>query len=468
MAYDPKTYQAPAWAQNLQGFERKDARIAAADETMLNSVFMNSPFAQYLPKTQHGEYMMGAGGEGMGFDSSLIPEGYQVAWNKKDNYGRAALLDDKGTPVGSWEGAARDSLTHDDYATMAMIASAFAAGPLAGALGGGVAGAAGSGAILGGANGAISSNGDWKAALQGAAVGGLGGAAMGAMGGAAADPYGAGSGWGQDTLTNMGVGAQGIEPMGAFPQVYESTATLDPTANVNSTAPIDRLPAWEPPNMSLPEPTYYMGPDGPQLTYSPSDAVRAVQPYDVGAIDTVNISAPRLQNQMQGMEAPTMPEVYDPKATLDPLAPKGVDMPVREIAGGAGAGGLLSSLGDAVDSIGGMKSVLPVLGAIAGSQGTPGATSTTQQIMDPRMQELLYGSGGLLGSAKDLYAANKSGVNANMQAGWDRQLSLLNDPGVASQLSAMRDRGGLLSGGAVASNPFATGASIPRNPFRRG
>ena len=155
-----------------------------------------------------------------------------------------------------------------------------------------------------------------------------------------------------------------------------------------------------------------------------------------------------------------MPPVNDLPAYNYEIPPM-AEAAIPAIGAASGGGGLL-------DSIGGMKTVLPVLGAIAGSQGTPGATSTTQQIMDPRMQELLYGSGGLLGSAKDLYAANKSGVNANMQAGWDRQLSLLNDPGVASQLSAMRDRGGLLSGGAVASNPFATGASIPRNPFRRG
>ena len=119
MAYDPKTYQAPAWAQNLQGFEKKDARLAAGDDFYLSTLFMNSPYESLIPKGGDGGFNFQAAGEGMGFNSSNIPEGYQVAWNKKDNYGRAALLDETGKPVGSWEGAAHDSLTHDDYATMA-------------------------------------------------------------------------------------------------------------------------------------------------------------------------------------------------------------------------------------------------------------------------------------------------------------------------------------------------------------
>ena len=221
-AYNPATYRAPAWAGNLQGFDMTPARIAAGDESMLNSLFMNSPFAQYLPKTQHGEYMMGAGGEGMGFDSSMIPEGYQVGYHKLNNHGRAVLLDETGNPVGSWEGTVHDSLRSGDYAAImaAMTAGYGIAGGFAG-LG------AGAGAAAGGETAALSA-GQVGALSGGAEVGGaagLGGAAGGGFSAGGASLY-APTGYAAGGSALAGTGSAGMAGAGAGAGAGLNTAAL--------------------------------------------------------------------------------------------------------------------------------------------------------------------------------------------------------------------------------------------------
>lgn len=437
MAYDPKTYQAPAWAQNLQGFDFRPVSTGSLDASLASNLLPNSPLAQYAPLNQHGEWDWSP--EAVAQNQGLIPDGYKIGFNKLNNYGRSVLLDPQGNPVSSWEGPAHDSLRSDDYKFMAAVAAA-GYGALGGWSGfaGGAGEAAGAGAAATGGSTAATGAAAFDPLAGYMTTGGVEGSIVG----------------GGETIGGGLLGASQGAPS-PLDEYLRSGASDMSTAggqggyagSVGQDAGRELLGTFDPSAYQLPQ-------------------------YDGNApMDTVNVNGSRVPVDVasQAEFAPpggfgdvggSMPPVNDLPAYNYEIPPM-AEAAIPAIGAASGGGGLL-------DSIGGMKSVLPVLGAIAGSQGTPGATSTTQQIMDPRMQELLYGSGGLLGSAKDLYQANKSGVNANMQAGWDRQLSLLNDPGVASQLSAMRDRGGLLSGGAVASNPFATGASIPRNPFRRG
>jgi hypothetical protein len=123
-----------------------------------------------------------------------------------------------------------------------------------------------------------------------------------------------------------------------------------------------------------------------------------------------------------------------------------------------------SGIGGVVDGLGGMKNILPLLGAAAGAASGGGTTTaTTQQKMDPRMDQYIYGTGkgdpnSLLGAAWNQFQANPSGINPTMQAGLDMQKAALTDPAYGQAYTNMRNVGnGLLSQG-IAANPFTTGA----------
>lgn len=129
-------------------------------------------------------------------------------------------------------------------------------------------------------------------------------------------------------------------------------------------------------------------------------------------------------------------------AGLEPLS-------LTPIGTGSGltGGGLLSGLGS-------LKSLAPVAGAIAGSQKSGGGTTTAQSKTDPRIDPYLYGDQGILRSAADWFAANRSGVNPAMQQGWDMQLGLLRDPALMSQLGQLRSGGLGMVNAPVAGNGY--------------
>jgi hypothetical protein len=116
-----------------------------------------------------------------------------------------------------------------------------------------------------------------------------------------------------------------------------------------------------------------------------------------------------------------------------------------------GAGGLLSGLLDS-DLV---KAGVIGAGALAGSQKEPGEELKQQEKLDPRMDQFLYGSGGLLPEAMNWYSQNKSGVNPTMQQGWNMQLGILTNPAVQNQLQGMLSQYG--QSVPVASNPFLRG-----------
>jgi hypothetical protein len=125
---------------------------------------------------------------------------------------------------------------------------------------------------------------------------------------------------------------------------------------------------------------------------------------------------------------------------------------LAELAGlGAGvpaAGGLLGGLGGAINSVGGLKTILPAVGAIAGATGASGdQKQTTQNQLDPRMAAMLYGQGGFLGQAQDYFNANKNG-NPLMTQGADAMKAAYTNPQAQQGFNAMQTQGmGLLGGG---------------------
>jgi hypothetical protein len=134
------------------------------------------------------------------------------------------------------------------------------------------------------------------------------------------------------------------------------------------------------------------------------------------------------------------------------------------LAGGASAGagaggGLLNTLTGALPA--GALDVLKagglIGGAIAGSKETPGDVTTQQSKTDPRVDPYIYGDNGVLKQAQDWYTANKSGVNPNMQAGWDARLGLLSDSALQAQIAKIKAGSQGLLSAPIAGNPWLKG-----------
>jgi hypothetical protein len=122
----------------------------------------------------------------------------------------------------------------------------------------------------------------------------------------------------------------------------------------------------------------------------------------------------------------------------------------------AGGSGLLSGTG-------GGSNLASIVGGIAGAaEGGKPTTATTQNQIDPRMAQYLYGTGygdknSFLGAAQDWWKNNQSGMNANMQQGLDTLRNLYTSPQYTQGYSQMRDVGQGLLGRPIAGNPFTQG-----------
>jgi hypothetical protein len=139
-----------------------------------------------------------------------------------------------------------------------------------------------------------------------------------------------------------------------------------------------------------------------------------------------------------------------------------------EIAGGAptltgaqigGAGSTGASYLDTLNGVLGSplgKLGTTLLGSFIGSQPNQQMQNLTKQV-DPRIAPYIYGQGGVLQNAANLYNANPSGTNDLMRQGWQSQIDALNNPALKAGYANMMSQGqGLLNRG-VAANPFTTG-----------
>jgi hypothetical protein len=102
----------------------------------------------------------------------------------------------------------------------------------------------------------------------------------------------------------------------------------------------------------------------------------------------------------------------------------------------------------------------PLVGGLLGSQSS-GQTQTQQQTLDPRIQSLLYGDGGLLTDVNNLRKQQlaQGGLNPNQTAGLEMQRQSLLSPQYTQGLDQMRNVGSQLLGAGVAGNPFANGGN---------
>lgn len=103
-------------------------------------------------------------------------------------------------------------------------------------------------------------------------------------------------------------------------------------------------------------------------------------------------------------------------------------------------------------------------GALGSNSSLNSATNSSQNKIDPRIAQYLYGAqgnGGLLNSVNNLTNAQLAtgGLNANQSQGLQMQLDALKDPGYTQGLAQMRSAGQGLLGSGVAANPFTSGAA---------
>ena len=78
--------------------------------------------------------------------------------------------------------------------------------------------------------------------------------------------------------------------------------------------------------------------------------------------------------------------------------------------------------------------------------------SSSQSYIDPRMEQMLYGAGGVIPNATNWYQQNQSGLNDKMITGMNNQWNQL---GASAQgFNQMQNMGMGLMGGGVAGNPF--------------
>lgn len=101
----------------------------------------------------------------------------------------------------------------------------------------------------------------------------------------------------------------------------------------------------------------------------------------------------------------------------------------------------------------------PIIGGLLGNNGNS-QSQTTQNTVDPRFAEYMYGGNGVLPAAKDWYAKNKTGMNEQMATGMNNQWNQLG--GASQGFNQMQNLGMGLMGGGVAGNPFHGGTAAPQ------
>src|SRR5574343_1465498 len=96
-------------------------------------------------------------------------------------------------------------------------------------------------------------------------------------------------------------------------------------------------------------------------------------------------------------------------------------------------------------------------GLLGGKKGATNQVQSNAKSMDPRVDAMYFGQGGLLSDLNDWYAKNKTGLNPDMQAGLDHMRSVYQSPLATQGYERMGNVGYDLMGRGVAGNPFVTG-----------
>lgn len=151
------------------------------------------------------------------------------------------------------------------------------------------------------------------------------------------------------------------------------------------------------------------------------------------------------------------------------------------VLGATGSKGLASAatnlpgLSTVTNLLGGGGNLASIVGGLLGaSDAGKGTTATSQNQIDPRMAQYLYGTGygdqnSLLGAAQQQFQQNRSGLNALQQQALDMQKNFLMSPEYTQGFNQLRSAGSGLLGQQVAANPFTTGQAglltqMPQQP----
>lgn len=148
------------------------------------------------------------------------------------------LIDQNGNVIATDNPEAYEGYHEDTWRSVGAIVGGALGGmylgpAVSGAVGGGTLGAVAGGAATGALTGQIAT-GDTEGTLRGGVIGGIGGYVGQALNGGTVDPYGPNSGWGQDTLTNMGyspaeiAAMQSANTIGSGIDYWQNAGNVDP------------------------------------------------------------------------------------------------------------------------------------------------------------------------------------------------------------------------------------------------
>ncbi len=136
---------------------------------------------------------------------------------------------------------------------------------------------------------------------------------------------------------------------------------------------------------------------------------------------------------------------------------------IKDVIDSVKNSGVGKAVGTVADMVGGGNNLAAIVGGLAGAtQGGGEDTATTQNRIDPRMAQYLYGTGygdtnSLLGASQEWWKNNKSGMNDDMAAGLLTLKNLYTSPEYTQGYQQMRSAGQGLLGAGVAQNPFTSG-----------
>ena len=474
--------------------------------------FSGIPGAErFMPRDVGGDDTSPNGINPAALSEWMQQNGYSLNEYNEEGTARRWMEDGSGGLMGNVQETSTDDSA---FWKAAMLAGGFLGGSVAANPAFGAMGKVGSGAVGGATAGGIADG--PRGALTGAALGG----ALGYVGGqfgapdAMAEYMRTGASEGStigNALTGAGgqagaVGAGSIaaqmgipsdfDPSSLFRDVADPTAALQPLGDM---APMPgQMPSMtpngagqfgEPFNLRNPYESFTGSePFNPSMDQFTAPNFPPPGPYD----QTVDVIGERLSPEQTRQMSSTLPEVPPP---LGPLSPTGAGpvnpatanpftsmpplSPVPPVPFPGSPGALPATTPSTLADI--AKYVLPIAGAVAGSQPSGGGTSTRDQRIDPRMDEFVYGPDGIPAMARARFNANPSGMNENMRRGLAMRTGLLTDPRIGEQLAQYRNQGLLQSQGNVAGNPFTDGRmtlggaprgllegmQIPRDPNRR-
>lgn len=351
--------------------------------------------------------------------------------------------------------------SNDSFAQM-LLPIMLMAGPMAAAaFGGGAVGGAASGALFGGVSGgagALDTGGDiFSGALKGAAMGGAGGGIAGSLGtGAGQFNVGDALGFTDPNLVKFANSAAGTLGKSALTGSNPTQGLIGNALSAGGAAVggmFDNQPA---PSFNLPSQGGSMNDSGDYGfgNFDPNSGNDFTSPWGLGLAADPQSQDDWLKNLFSNYQAPN-PFLDASAGGATPPSGGGIVGGVGGIIKSllGGGGGAAASGGDSL-----MKSILPILGGLAGA-ASGGSQQVSSVKMDPRMDQYVYGSGvgdpsSLLGAAQKQFQANPSGINPTMQQGLDMQRSALTDPAYAQSYQQMRGLGSSLMSQPVAGNPF--------------